>query len=413
MVKSAFSNCLLLLAAFAFSCKPEKEVKKPIIHPQLIPHLNQANKPFPFGVASGDPQLNSLVIWTKYLADSSQLDSTIRIDWELSANREFSKIFDKGTINTNRHKDFTVKANVEGLEANSTYYYRFRVGSTYSEIGEGKTLGNQEGYKVAFVSCSNYEWGYFNAYRLIAQDSTIDLVVHLGDYIYEYGIGKYGDTTINRLNVPEYEIISLDDYRTRYALYRLDPDLKLLHQKKSMINIWDDHELANNAYMTGAQNHDSTEGDWTKRKAAAAQAFHEWLPIQHPNTLPIYRNFKGGSLFNLLALDTRLAGRTVQVENPASANFSDSSRAILGKDQFNWMQNQLQGEQRWNIVANQVPFGPMKFVGKDGPELYMDGWDGYPYEREKMLQFLENIELKNTVFVTGDFHRAFVLENDL
>ena len=191
----------------------------------------------------------------------------------------------------------------------------------------------------AVVSCSNYEWGYFNAYGRIAEEENLSAVIHLGDYIYEYGTTSYGDTTIGRINIPTHEIISLQDYRDRYSLYRLDPDLIAAHKSHPFIVIWDDHEIANNSYVDGAQNHQDDEGSYEARKASARKAYYEWLPIR--DTPNHYRDFKFGELADLFMLDERLAGRTKPADSLGDPSLLDENRTLLGQEQFGWLENNL------------------------------------------------------------------------
>lgn len=382
------------------------------IDSELIPHLDNNLEPFYHGVASGDPTQNSVVIWSKVTLDKNILSANII--WEIATDTLFKKGLQQGTATTNAESDFTIKISVNNLKPNTNYYYRFNYNHIFSIIGLTKTLSNDlNPYKIAFASCSNYEWGYFNNYRFMAEDKKIDLVVHLGDYIYEYAVGKYGDTTIGRLNVPNNELININDYRTRYSLYRLDKDLMKLHQLKPFITTWDDHEIANNAYVDGAQNHQKTEGDWYKRKAIATKVYYEWMPVNKKAEKHLYRSFSMGNLINLIILDTRIDGRTVQVDSVTSVNFLDTNRTILGKEQYIWLTKKLNNNAVWNIVGNQVPFGPMYQPDKVKGALYMDGWDGYPYEREKLIKYLEKIHLKNLIIVTGDYHSSFAMETDL
>jgi len=379
------------------------------IHPDLLPHLNQELAPFYHGVASGDPTETSAIIWTKVTLDKDT--TTAYIEWEVSNSQDFKEVIRKGKILTAEQYDFTIKPDVTGLEPNTRYYYRFFYEDKSSITGQFKTLPrNAKKLDIAFASCSNYEWGFFNNYRFIAEDTTVDLVVHLGDYIYEYGIGVYGDTTLGRLNVPEYEIKTLDDYRTRYSLYRLDEDLMKAHQMKAFVTTWDDHESANNSYDEGAQNHqEETEGSWSDRSLAARQAYYEWLPVRKHGNDPLYRSFSVGKLINLIVLDTRLGGRTVQ-KDMNDPGYQDSSRTILGKEQHQWLMENLESEHTWKIIGNQVPFGPMYLPDSVRGIKYMDGWDGYPYEQKRVQETLK--ETDNVVIVTGDFHRSFALENN-
>ena len=380
------------------------------IHQDLIPYLDQKLAPFYHGVASGDPTEESVIIWTKVTLD--QKVKKADISWELAEDISFNTIIQKGKGQVNANSDFSLKVDVSGLKAGKKYFYRFHYKDKNSIIGETRTLPNNASeISIAFTACSNYEWGYFNNYRFIAEDEEIDLVVHLGDYIYEYGIGSYGDTSIGRMNVPEGEIVTLNDYRTRYSLYRLDPDLMKAHQMKPFVTTWDDHEIANNAYDEGAQNHQKEEGDWYERASAARKAYYEWLPVRKKKDEPLYRSFSIGRLADLIILDTRMGGRTAQVDNMDAPNFQDTNRTILGKEQYKWFMDELNSDHEWKIVGNQVPFGPLYFPGEERGEKYMDGWDGYPYEQHRLMNSLKTID--NVVFVTGDCHRSFALENDL
>lgn len=396
----------LIALAIAISCSAQGKLN---IHPDLIPHLDKKMAPFYHGVASGDPTDTSILLWTRLTKEITYDQNDL--SWEVATDRKFKNVIASGVANASKATDYTVKPFVTGLSPNTHYFYRFIDGKKKSIVGEFKTLPNDASQlDIAFASCSNYEWGYFNNYRFMAEDTTIDLIVHLGDYIYEYGIGTYGDTSLQRLNVPAHEIKTLDDYRTRYSLYRLDKDLILAHQKKAFITTWDDHESANNSYDEGAQNHqEETEGSWSERSKAVRQAYYEWLPVQKKDEEPLYRSFSIGNLANLIILDTRLGGRTVQM-SPKDDDFEDRERTILGFEQRQWFEDNLRSKHKWKIVGNQVPFGPLYLPDSVKGIKYMDGWDGYPVEQQYMQQTMSDIE--NVVIVTGDFHRSFALENN-
>ncbi len=384
------------------------------IHPDLIPLLDKNMAPFYHGVASGDPTENSVVLWTKVTLNKNI--SFIPIEWQIAEDPDFKKPIGKGITSTSNEQDFTVKIDITDLEENTKYYYRFMLPGDTSIVGQTLTLPKDPTeFTMAFASCSNYEWGYFNNYRFIAEDPEVDLVVHLGDYIYEYAPNVYGDTSIGRVNVPAREITTLDDYRTRHSLYALDRDLIKLHQMKPMITTWDDHEIANNGYVDGAQNHQTNEGNWQTRKNAGKQAYYEWLPIRDNSYHELYRSFKLGTLLELVILDTRIAGRTKQVDSESDAGYNDSARTILGKDQYSWLMNKLTDKTtRWKIIGNQVPFGPMYQPDMKGSsDKYMDGWDGYPFERKKLIKAIARLKIKNVVWLTGDYHCSFALENDI
>ena len=399
----------LILFLFANSLLCQNNLN---IDTELLPHLNKSLAPFYHGVASGDPTQNSVVIWTKLTLDKNIKEALV--SWEIATDTTFKQSRQTGIVTTKDESNFSTKINVTKLKPYTVYYYRFSYNNSSSIVGQTKTLSdNLNTSTIAFASCSNYEWGYFNNYRFMAEDKAIDVVVHLGDYIYEYAVGKYGDTAIGRINVPNKEIISLNDYRARYSLYRLDKDLMKLHQLKPFMTTWDDHEIANNAYMDGAQNHQKNEGDWYTRKAAATKAYYEWLPVNKKPESHLYRSFAIGKLINLLLLDTRIEGRTLQVDSMSAPNYFDTTRSILGREQYNWLTHSLDKSYCWNIMGNQVPFGPMFQPDKIKGALYMDGWDGYPYEREKFVNYLKKRQLKNLVIVTGDYHCSFAMETNL
>lgn len=378
------------------------------VSPLLITKLDPSLAPFYHGVASGDPTQNAVIIWTRVTLNNSIPE--VVVNWEMSLTPDFIPLQSSGTQKTSKDKDYTVKIDVDGLEPGTKYYFRFRYNDFESIIGKTKTLPTETDHmKIAFASCSNYEWGFFNAYGVMANDKDLDLIVHLGDYIYEYGIGDYGDTTLGRINAPSGEIVSLQDYRTRYSLYRLDKDLMRAHQNKAFITTWDDHEIANNAYMNGAENHqDSLEGEWETRKEAGIKAYYEWLPVRAPID-KLYRSFEIGNLLNLIILDTRIAGRTEQVEDQGNENYKHASRTIIGQEQYKWLSKQLTQSQQWKIIGNQVPFGPMIVPTEEGAHPYMDGWDGYPSERNRLIEFMVANKVENTVIMTGDYHSSFAL----
>ena len=364
-------------------------------------------KPFYHGVASGDPLADAVVIWTR-ITPEAQI-ANVAVDWELATDSAFDNIVRSGTIETGPQRDYTVKIDVNALEPNTVYFYRFHGLDGTSITGRTRTAPEKaDTIRFAVASCSNYEWGYFNAYAGIAEEPELQAVLHLGDYIYEHGVGVYGDTTIGRLHIPNREILSLKDYRTRYAQYRLDADLRAAHKNHPFIVIWDDHEITNNAYKDGAQNHQDDEGDYADRKAIARQVYYEWMPIRESEQL--YRKFAFGELADLVMLDGRLAGRTKQAENMEQAKAMDSMQRMLGPVQFQWLCNNLEtSETQWNVIGNQVIFSYQDW-GREGFRLNMDAWDGYPYEQHKLADFIRDNEVENVIFVTGDTHTAWALE---
>lgn len=362
-------------------------------------------KPFYHGVASGDPLTDAVIIWTRIHAESDN----ITVTWQVAEDENFNSVVIAGENIAKPASDYTIKVDVKGLQPGKQYFYRFKSGDNYSPVGRTRTLpsGATEEVKFAVVSCSNWEFGYFNAYKQIAEKE-LDAVIHLGDYIYEYGIGTYGDTSLGKLHVPPYEIISLDDYRTRYSQYRLDPDLRKIHQMHPFISIWDDHEIANNAYETGAQNHQPNEGSFEERKEAARQAYYEWMPVR--DNQEHYRSFQYGELAQLIMLDERLAGRTEPAADTTSIATLPPDHTMLGKQQLSWFKDQLKkNNERWQIIGNQVVFSYLNYGTKD-QNLNPDSWDGYPMERKEIVNLLAQEKIDNVIFLTGDTHASWAFE---
>jgi len=277
---------------------------------------------FRHGVASGDPLADRVIIWTR-LTPSAGRDGTFDLRWDVARDRDFRRIVRDGRVETGPERDYTVKVDVTGLEPGETWYYRFRHGERVSPVGRTRTLPRDgaQSVKLAVVSCSNYPQGYFNVYHDIAARDDIHAVLHLGDYFYEYPEGGYANPIALKLlghNVqPPHETVSLDDYRTRYALYRSEPGLQAVHAAHPMIAVWDDHESANDSWGTGAQNHNEGEGEWDVRKAASIQAWREWLPVRDAgdgDSERIFRHFDFGGLADLMMLDTRLYARDMSVD---------------------------------------------------------------------------------------------------
>jgi alkaline phosphatase D len=376
----------------------------------LAPTQAQTIGIFQHGVASGDPLLNRVIIWTRVTPVGNE--EVVSVDWFVSDEPTMTRILQRGVTSTNPGFDYTVKVDVTRLDPNKTYYYRFAVRGELSPIGRTKTLpvGAVDRARLAVVSCSNLPYGFFNAYRLIAQRSDLDAVLHLGDYIYEYANKVYGDgTTTGRIPNPDKETVTLSDYRARYAQYRRDPDLQEAHRQHPWIIVWDDHESTNDSWVGGAENHQPlTEGEWSTRRALATQAWFEWQPVRENPYADgqIYRNFRFGNLMDLAMLDTRLEGRGEQARNVAG--LVDPGRALISAEQEAWFFQQLNQSQargtRWRFVGQQVMMGQL--VGTEGP-LNFDSWDGYPVTRGRFLQNLAANQVNNTVILTGDIHSSW------
>jgi len=399
---------LVSLSTLIFcSCQTsEKHVTK-FSEPVSI-HYDSSMAPFYHGVASGDPLTNRVIIWTRVTPEGSV--SSIPVTWEVSQNPSFDAILRSDSTQALSEKDYTVKADVAGLQPGQVYFYRFTALGKISIAGRTKTLPlNPDSVKLAVVSCANWESGYFNAYEKIASRSDVDAVVHLGDFIYEYGQGKQGEA-IGRLHLPPHEIVSLEDYRTRYSQYRLDKGLLHMSQQHPLIAIWDDHEIANDSYTTGAQNHQPEEGDYEKRKDAARQAYYEWIPIREG--AKHYRSFTYGNLAELIMLDERLEGRTKPVDSISDPDYLSESRSMLGAEQLAWFETKLKAsEATWKVIGNQVMFADLlqsKSFRKSPRNV--DSWDGFPAEKKQVVEFIQSNQLKDLIFVTGDTHASWAIE---
>ena len=429
---------------------------------------------FIYGVASGDPLADRVILWTH--AKRPDQESDVSLTWQISTDYGFTNIVNSGTVLATASTGHTAKVDATGLTGGATYYYRFLDEiKTSSTIGTTRTLpaSSAASVKLAVFSCSHYAAGFFNVYEA-AVSSGAEYALHLGDYIYEFGsdASAFGNTdatttpagtaeSLGRVVVPANDIVSLSDYRTRYAQYRADANLQALHAKMPWITIWDDHDFADNAYKDGAGNHDSsTQGDWITRKNIAAQVYHEWIPIRSPdvsNLLKIYRKFDFGTLFSLHMLDTRIEGRTMQaygyygdpldasVQPYTWADYStgvttgtDVANKMMSDEQFSWLTTNIGASSaNWQIVGNQgimaklwypatvlqeingsnlvTAIGSYLTVKASTPATAalipklpadMDTWDGYPTARETLLQTVKTIG-KKLVVLSGDSHNAW------
>ena len=396
---------IFLMSFVVLSCA-EKKVAELLLE-NTDQHKKSSMAPFYHNVASGDPDQTSVVIWTR--VTPSQVEDSISVHWFVSSDEGFQEVVQQGLFVTGPHRDYTVKVLVDDLSPGAKYYYRFKVADDFSPTGMTRTAPDDgESLKFAVASCSNYEWGYFNAYRAIAEQDDLAAVLHLGDYIYEYGIGRYGDTSIGRLNIPPHEIVSLQDYRDRYALYRLDEDLQAAHQRHPFITIWDDHEITNNSYKTGAQNHQDDEGSYETRKSIARQVYYEWMPIREMDHH--YRHFPFGKLADVIMLDERLEARSQQADSLTDPRYLDPAQAMIGPSQLQWFSDHLNNSTaKWKLIGNQVIFSSLDW-GRPDFSRNLDAWDGYPVEQKKVADIIKNNEIENVVFLTGDTHSSWAFE---
>jgi alkaline phosphatase D len=268
------------------------------------------------------------------------------------------------------------------------------------------------------VSCSNLPQGYFNAYACLAARSDVDVVLHLGDYLYEYANEQYGDgSRFGRIPSPNKEMTILADYRERHAQYKADPDSQEIHRQHPFITVWDDHEFTNNAWSGGAQNHNPEQGEgaWPARRAAAFQAYLEWMPIREDApTLQgrIYRTFRLGNLATLLMLDTRVVGRDEQVNRKDSAAIESASRQLLGAEQEAWLAEQLvtsvRNSSMWTLLGQQVMFAPQTPAGAMSGNA--DSWDGYRGARTRVFDMVQRAKVRNLAVLTGDVHSSWAFD---
>jgi alkaline phosphatase D len=383
---------------------------------------------FSQGVASGDPLHDRVILWTR--VTPANINQDIDGRWVIARDPSFRRISAAGRFSTDITRDFTVKIDADGLEPGTTYYYRFESRGSRSPIGRTRTLPlrSVSALRMAFASCSNYPYGYFNAYARIAERQDLDVVLHLGDYLYEYAQGEYANAALVGLRdvVPANEIITLTDYRQRHALYKTDADLQEAHRQHPFICVWDDHESANDAWQGGAENHnpDKGEGDWSVRKRAAIRAYNEYMPIRSRTVADdkIYRQFRIGELADLIMLDTRLHGRDLQAafktgsaDVPANDPVvADPNRTLLGFDQEQWLYERLyQSNARgatWRLLGQQIMMAQLSSTFGN-TIINPDQWDGYAPARNRLLQTLADHQIGNNVVLSGDIHSSWC--NDL
>jgi alkaline phosphatase D len=429
-------------------------------------HGDHAMGTFEHGVASGDPLQTQLICWTRLTPHDGHGLEDIEGELHLWVDRPEGKPAKVVKVAATADRDWTVKADVNGLKPGTEYAYRFKFGTAVSPVGRGKTLPEKADEVVlAVASCALYVYGHFNAYGAIAQMDRVDAVLHLGDYIYEYGADQYGagsPASAARKLDPPTEIVTLADYRRRHACYKTDPNLQAAHARASWIVVWDDHETANDSWSGGAENHTpATEGAWADRKAAALKAYFEWMPIRDPKgpmSDAIYRSFRFGDLATLLMTETRLtartealdAGRDLMVDGkPDIAGFmaklNDPARRLMDDRQHAWLRQELdrsvKAGETWQVIGNQIVMGKVlspdlkkamgeeawnrmlgqvpKFVAEavtassmlaDTPiPVNLDQWDGYPADRERVYASFKAARARPIV-LAGDSHSFWANE---
>lgn len=413
-----------------------------------------AARGFTHNVASGEPRQHSVMLWTRYLPEAG---GSGRISWQVSDGADFGRILADGVATASEEHDFCVKPVVEGLQPGRWYFFRFRdARGQFSPVGRTRTLpaGAVSSFRLGLFSCSNLPFGWFNAYAHAAARRDIDLMVHVGDYLYEYQIGRYPtarEALPGRLIEPATEIVRLADYRLRFAAYRADPDLQRLHQYFPMIAMWDDHESANDSWQNGAQNHQPvTEGDWGERKRASMRAYREWMPVSDQ----AWESYEIGDLATLFRPETRLTARSRSnylaaiVRNQPDARaaltafrdgpWQDPARTVMGVEQEAWLAAGLRRSAgrgaKWQVIAQQIILGTLAapretaswmapdasdadrgFVanavaaGLVGLPFNHDSWDGYPQARRRLLRSALDANA-NLVVLSGDSHNAWAFD---
>lgn len=357
---------------------------------------------FSHAVASGDPLTDAVILWTRVTTESTD---AVEAFFEVALDPEFEMRVAADYLETDPGRDQTIKLDVQNLQPGTTYYYRFYTQGRVSVIGRTRTAPTDATrLRVAMCSCSNYSRGYFHIYRRIAERADLDLVLHLGDYIYEAGVNPNHIRQVE----PEHELIELEDYRMRYATYRTDLDLQELHRQHPVVAVWDDHESANDASRDNAQNHTpSTEGSWEDRKAAASQAYAEWMPIREGVLGVIYRALPYSDLMHLMMLDTRLIGRDLQPDDLTDPELlDDPDRQLLGMEQESWAMQQLESTNaQWVLVGQQVIMAEVRLG--DNP-INADQWDGYRAARSRFYEMATAVP--NMVVLTGDIHSSWAFD---
>ncbi|WP_405688343.1 alkaline phosphatase D family protein [Streptomyces sp. NBC_00057] len=383
--------------------------------------------PFTLGVASGDPQPDSVLLWTRlaprpYETGSGLPQSRVAVSWELAHDERFSRIVQRGSATAHPEFNHSVHVEVKGLEADHVFYYRFRTGTWISPAGRTRTAPAPDArnsvLSLAAVSCQAYHDGYFTAYKHLARED-VDVVFHLGDYLYEYAVNATGGArNYTDRKLPAHfnrETVTLEDYRLRYGLYKSDPDLRAAHAAHPFVVTWDDHETENN-YAGDTPENGVPPEEFLLRRAAAYRAYWENQPLRTPQQpagpdMKLYRRLQFGSLAQFDILDTRqyrsdqAYGDGWHKPGPESA---DPSRTLTGATQERWLLDGWHASRAtWNVVPQQVAFAQRRDVPTDAYLLSMDAWDGYPASRDRILKGAGAAGIDNLMVLTGDVHVGY------
>ena len=396
---------------------------------------------FHHGVASGDPLPGAVILWTRVTprpdaTPGSGVGPRVSVTWEVAADPRFRQLVRSGTVTTGPDRDHTITVDASGLAPATGYWYRFRCQGVVSPVGRTRTAPADDAdvarLRMAVVSCANFQAGWFTAYRHLAARTDLDLVVHLGDYLYEYAPGEYqARDVVVRPHDPPREMLTLADYRRRHAQYKADPDLQALHAVAPWVVTWDDHESANDSWSGGAENHTpGAEGEWGTRRAYSQQAYAEWMPVRYTAGGRLYRRLRFGRLASLSMLDLR-SYRDQQAAAPVDPALLDPERTLAGPEQLDFLLEGLADPQvQWKLVGNPVMIAPFRFpsgldaraaegiatlVDAEAPPVAgapynVDAWDGYPAEQARVLGHLRDRGVGDAVFLTGDIHSGWACD---
>jgi alkaline phosphatase D len=384
--------------------------------------------PFTLGVASGYPQPEGVVLWARLapepLHGGGMPQATVEVGWEVAADEAFRTIVRRGKEIATADWAHSVHVEAEGLDPARPYFYRFHAGDAVSPVGRTRTApaagAAVERLRFSFASCQQYEQGYYAAYRHMAADD-LDLVVHLGDYIYE---SSWGRDHVRSHGAAE--PITLEDYRNRYALYKGDPDLQAAHAAHPWLVTWDDHEVDNDYAADRSQDLDPP-ALFLMRRAAAYQAYYEHMPLpkwarpRGPG-MQLYCRWAYGALVQFHVLD----GRQYRSHQPCPREGRGGSnvvaaedcrerlnpeRTLLGQKQERWLTDGLSASSaRWNVIAQQTLMAQSDRRPGEGQEFWTDGWDGYPRARQRLLRVIEEQRVTNPVVIGGDVHMSVVAD---
>ncbi|MFI0236485.1 alkaline phosphatase D family protein [Streptomyces sp. NPDC016845] len=386
--------------------------------------------PFTLGVASGDPLPGSVLLWTRLAPEPYETGgglpaARVEVRWELAHDDRFRRVVRRGATTAHPEFNHSVHVEVDHLAPGHVYFYRFRVGGWVSETGRTRTApaagSRASGLSLAAVSCQAYHDGYFTAYKHLAEDD-VDVVFHLGDYLYEYAVNsvggarKYTDRVLP--DIFNRETVTLEDYRLRYALYKSDPDLRAAHAAHPFVVTWDDHETENN-YADDIPENDVPPAEFLLRRAAAYRAYWENQPLRRPQ-LPtgpdaqLYRRLVWGRLAQFDILDTRqyrsnqAYGDGSHVPGPES---DDPARTITGATQERWLIDGWRHSRAlWNVVPQQVTFSERRLDLNAEAKLSMDAWDGYRASRRRVLDGAKAARVENLMVLTGDVHVGYAFD---